>query len=364
MSEKEDFDAFTRANGLGRREDIENYPDVPAAPQYEMTRQVAQELIDSARLQYPGLGPIHFDFINNPHIGAWDFRLNNGYGIGLTSGTLILVGMVFHYMLSTRSLFPRIGLPDAERSSLPPIPWDVLNAETLYGDGVMPVAPLGRERSLYALHLTHQALNFLVGHELAHITRGHVDYLQNNSGCRFAEGIGWSGTKDTQLIRQALELDADSRSVLARIASAHNTFHKNPNGMKPEWANEELSILDWHFDWAFAVSTVFRLFGDRRFRKEDLLDSYPPFPVRQLQALRFACTQMAQPESTASTHVWQFLKYSAEQVEHAYTSINGLPSEGGFAQASEDATILHLEAIKGVWSNLRKDIQTHSLESL
>jgi hypothetical protein len=158
MSGKEEFDAFTRANGLGRREDIENYPDVPAAPQYEITRQVAQELIDSARSQHPGLRPIHFDFINNPHIGAWAFRLNDGYGIGLTSGTLILVGMVFHYMLSTRSLFPKIGFPDAERSSLPPIPWNVLNAAILYGDGVMPVGPVGRERSLYALHLTQQAL--------------------------------------------------------------------------------------------------------------------------------------------------------------------------------------------------------------
>ena len=34
----------------------------------------------------------------------------------------------------------------------------------------------------YAIHLLRQAIFFLVGHEIAHISHGHVDYMESKTG--------------------------------------------------------------------------------------------------------------------------------------------------------------------------------------
>lgn len=190
MTAQEAFDRFCRHNGLGHREDIENYPDVPAAPVYAHTREIAEELIASALAEHPTLLPIHFDFVRDPSVNAVAFRVGGTYFIGLTSGAMLMLHLVLQRMLASPNTFPNVGNPAAEDPNITPVPWQVANAERLWNQGVRPVPVRDRQRLIYSHHLADQVLMFLVGHEIAHITRGHVDFLNAAHGSSFIRELG------------------------------------------------------------------------------------------------------------------------------------------------------------------------------
>jgi hypothetical protein len=59
---------------------------------------------------------------------------------------------------------------------------------------------------------------FLIGHEIAHITLGHVDYIASKTGSGFVPELGWDlPTEEGKLERQAMEVQADYRSVVSAI---------------------------------------------------------------------------------------------------------------------------------------------------
>ena len=75
-------------------------------------------------------------------------------------------------------------------------------------------------------------------------------------------------------------MDADMRSIFANAASVELTTRNAPRFEHP-WTSAfpDLETLIW--DWAFAMHTLFRLFGDIQFRTSDLTtETYPPLPVR------------------------------------------------------------------------------------
>src|SRR5262249_19539801 len=58
MTDQDIFDRETAQ--FGGRVPIEKFPDVPAAPVYARTKEIANELITSAKETFPNLLPIHF----------------------------------------------------------------------------------------------------------------------------------------------------------------------------------------------------------------------------------------------------------------------------------------------------------------
>ena len=61
------------------------------------------------------------------------------------------------------------------------------------------------------------ALDFLTTHEFAHIANGHVDYAEEYLGIREIDEFGWAarapGRRERALIKQTMEMDADSIAV-------------------------------------------------------------------------------------------------------------------------------------------------------
>ncbi len=176
------FEVASRDHGLGKRLDFESYPDTPAFGVYLRTKELAEELISSAMSLFPGRLNIHFGLIESPSINAWAFKHNQRYFVALTAGAVTMLTLVLDRMLCNRDCFPNIGDATNERASVPAVPWDVLNPERLFLSGVRPLLPNDRRRQVYSRHLAEQALLFLIGHEIAHIMRGHVDYLDNTYG--------------------------------------------------------------------------------------------------------------------------------------------------------------------------------------
>jgi hypothetical protein len=363
VTDQEIFDRETAY--LGGRLDIENYPHVPAAPAYDHTREIAHELIKSAKGMFTSLPPIHFDFVKNGAVNALAFRAEERYFIGMTAGAMSMLHLILDRMLANPRTFQYIGRPAEEDPNLPPVPWDIPDAERLFHSGVRPILPKCPSRRLYALHLSDQALQFLIGHEIAHITRGHVDYLASSTGSPFLAELGWAGTPEERLERQAIETDADRRSVFARCHSALGTAY-HAGDQFPSWATAPLTAEAWQFDWAFAVNTLFRLFGDARFSGVDLsMQPYPPLPLRRKMAMDTAMHLLIEAWSEERRpDVSRVLLSSVENTEAAFAAVGAGPSAGGLEDADAPTAREHISRINECWRGIRSKLKPFSFEQL
>lgn len=223
-------------------------PDNPEKKIYEGIAERARDLISCAMSAVPRLPYIHFDFVFSEKINAYAFKSDGRYFIGLTAGTIFLFNLVIMRMLSDSRLFPDIGNPSGEADNLSPLTNFVPDAEHMYSSGFIPNPPKTAPRLHYANYLVDQALLFLVGHEIAHITLGHVDYLQSKNGTGLIAEIGWNQNDSEGLIeRQCLEMEADMRSVFSRMDSIKQTLSSS-NIVKPSWSDSPLKSANMIYD--------------------------------------------------------------------------------------------------------------------
>lgn len=165
-------------NGRARRgaplpDEVHRYYD-------ELTSRV-EGLIQSARSVVPGLPPIYFDFVIRPEVNAFAARRGGAFFIGVNTGLVFLLRLLTGRMLSDRGLFPWVGNPKDEDPQVPKIQTYTAHADQMWASEEV-VEPRGKMRRAYANHLTDRALMFFVGHEIAHISRGHVGYLEHEKG--------------------------------------------------------------------------------------------------------------------------------------------------------------------------------------
>ncbi len=270
----------------------------PAESLYTKIEEAACGLISSARSYVPRLPEIHFDFIHNGIINAYAFKSEGRYFIGITTGALYMLQLAFSSMLADRSLFPAYGNAKDEADDLPPLKDYVPHAQKMRDAGLRPVLPRTYPRFLCSGYFLFEAFLFLIGHEIAHIARGHVDYWEAKVGVPFVAELTSDGSAPTlEIERQAIEVDADTRSIFAAAASLELTS-RNADQFQHPWASAPPNLETLIWDWAFALHTLFRLFGDIQFRPEELAaNTYPPLPVRRAIARATAYTAFALRDS-------------------------------------------------------------------
>lgn len=365
MSNQELFNEACIHHELGRRIDIENFPDVPAAPVYHRTRVLAEELINSARGLLPNLPPIHFDFIEDGEINAYAFKWKNRYFIGFTGGAMGMLHLILNRTLSTQLAFTNIGHPELESPEIPRINWSLLNVERQFDSGVRPIIPQCEIRALYASHLIEQAMMFIVGHEIAHITRGHIDYMATELGLAYVKEFGNDGTSSDAIESQAMEMDADIRSVHARCHSAVLT-EQYRDGKGPVWGNGEFSLHNLNYDWSFAMCVFFRLFGDEQFNGLELLEAdYPPYAVRQRISIENAIHYFVKLRGEKDLELFRSVFLSAVFAsEKAFLSVGASPSRGGLVDSTSQATEDYLQFLYSHRSELMKKLKKYSYEPI
>jgi hypothetical protein len=282
----------------------------------------AAAFISSARNALPRLPHIHFDFVLNGEVNAFAFKSSGRYFIGINTGTIYTLRLVFMRMLADARLFPKVGNPRKEARTLPALTSFIPNAQRLLEAGIMPVVPKTAARAAYAEYLFDFAFNFLVGHEIAHISLGHVDYMLSK------KKLGWVSEQDRvvdeQIIeRQSMEATADVRSVFSRIASIQLTQSKHGPQMPP-WSDSPLTTEAMFFDWGLALHSTFRMFGERMIAPGNIVGTvHPPTTIRRLMAS--FCTYMAvrqwDPALQASTG--RALRDAMGYAEDAFDKILG-----------------------------------------
>lgn len=370
MTDAEIFHREITRLGLGARMKIPDGipPEHPTRKAYNHIRNISEELIASATDNLPRLPHIHFDFIYNENINAVAFKAEDRYFIGLTTGTIYILELVIMRMLSDSRLFDTIGNPGEEASDLPPLIGYAPKAEQMNIAGLRPKRPKTKPRLDYAGHLNDQALLFLVGHEIAHITLGHVDYLRSRTGAALVAEMGWNAPDAEWLIeRQCLEAQADLRSVFSRIGSIRLTFIAGESGnLKASWLDSNPSEAHLIFDWAFAMNLLFRLFGDVRFNASQLVtSSYPPLPLRRAMATEIAGPVMERWNPALKEKISHALQTAMKYSEHAFATILGEKiSTGGLADAYSTLGKEHRTRLLEYSFELQKRLAPFSYETM
>lgn len=320
-----DSDLFhTVTASIGGRLPREIVPD-KAKEVYDEIAERANDLIAVTRNQLPNLPPIYFDFIKNSSINAVAFKAGGRYFIGINTGTLYMLRSVIGRILSDARLFRRIGDPDKESNDLEPLSDYSVDADELLKK--MPLmTPRDPIRANYAYFLQDQAIMFLIGHEIAHITRGHVDYLANNRHIVTKE-IEKDAIGDHKEIieRQAIEMDADGRSIYSRIDSLRITF-EDPATPPLPWAPNAQGPGQLLQDWAVSLNIVFHLFGERSFTLSDLSKTHhPPLLLRQLLCNMKATTDIVRTwDQRLESTTLNSLSAAQQETREAFVTLLGL----------------------------------------
>ena len=348
MTSAEVFHGIATRCGYAGRLDREKRAGTPAGELYAAIARQAVELIASARQNLPRLPHIHFDFVYNGEVNAFACKENDQYFIGITSGTFVLLQLILCRMLSDSRLLIHAGNPGREASDLPPLARFVADAQHMAEAGLVISRPKTEPRWQYSCHLLSQAALFIIGHEIAHITRGHVDYLISRTGTPLLPERGWNKSEPIALIeRQAMEADADQRSFFARLGSMGSTA-TIPGQGAPPWLNAPPRLEQLVFDCAFSVNSLFRIFGDIRFAGSDLTAaSYPPLPLRRA---RLALSALAAAPADLKETAKGALRNAIIDAESAFATITGESmSTGGMDDAFSPEGTAHLKRLDDCW---------------
>ncbi|MHA4741993.1 M48 family metalloprotease [Dyadobacter sp. MSC1_007] len=278
MTDADLFNALTAS--LGGRFPREIAPDAAKAAYAEIAER-ANDLIAVTRKHLPNLPAIYFDFIANSSINAVAFKAGGRYFIGINTGTIFMLRSIIGRIFSDSRLFRRIGDPDKESNDLTPLLEYSVDADELLKK--MPLmTPRDSIRASYAWFLQDQAIMFLIGHEIAHITRGHVDYLASNRNIATKEiEENPTGSHKEIIQRQSMEVDADASSIYSRIDSLRITF-ENPTTIPLPWAPGAQGPGQLIQDWGVSLNVLFNLFGNRLFTLNQLKETnHPTLLLRQ-----------------------------------------------------------------------------------
>jgi hypothetical protein len=139
--------------------------------------------------------------------------------IGINVGVIFTILDTFARILAQPASFAEVGNPsleDASRITFRPLTTNVMS---LPPSSCRPVCPI---RSIFAAQLAQTALNFLFFHELSHLRNGHCDYAREHLGVGsyLAERFSLGHETAERLIRQTLEMDADSGAIFRTLNEA------------------------------------------------------------------------------------------------------------------------------------------------
>ncbi len=202
---------------------------------------------------------VYAGIANSPMMNACAFRVGDTYYIAVCRGVFDLLSEAFIRLLSRADVFPWLGNAPAVNSlvKLPPLRRDLAmptpNLASLSYDPV---------RLNTASWMGGRAIEFLVGHEVRHLTGGHVDYVKNAlKSNMIVEATSISTPSEKNVIKQAIELEADFAALIGVLEIFLGP--KPTQGLDlPFLTNTENKPYKVLCLALTAVTTVFKLFGN------------------------------------------------------------------------------------------------------
>ncbi len=262
---------------IGGRLDIGSlHPATTEGLSYAADR--ARGFLRTAAVALPAMPRIHFDFVNNWEFNACAFKADGRYFIAIYRGAMATIGVLFDRMFADSRILPFLGDAEKESADLPLIP--AIGNDFKRALAPVPEFPRPRDplRQSIAYKLMDMACDFMTAHEFAHIANGHLDYNASNRGISTIDELsGVDGTSEAEIISQTMEMDADGIACQLSLGSEwRKIVGILPRPAGPPWPEFYrypgiISLL-----WSYAVSSIFRIFGDTRLAIGDTtLGSHP-----------------------------------------------------------------------------------------
>lgn len=171
------------------------------------------------------------------------------------------------------------------------------------------------------------AFEWLVLHELGHIVNGHLANGSTLNGLTYILEDDPSTSRDDNLTRLALEVDADCFANLFAMQSAM----RRPLPMERSDATASELVEHRAKAYVFALMTIIRGFDDAPFDVETLFDSdHPPGGLRMAYLTTHIAAMMV--EERISCHGVDVARLAAEVVEAVEIAIDqatGIQGHGG-----------------------------------
>jgi hypothetical protein len=165
--------------------------------------------------------------------------------IGIHFGTISLVSAIFTRMLSNPNILPDVGNTSLETNAgythFIPAQEDLTHFS--------PCRPACRVRSAFSKHLTLTGLDFIFGHEITHITNGHLGIINQT---RHPDSEKRRPALSS-LENQAIELDADVGATEWTLLFTELVRNSRPN--LPVEGDAPLGI-SWREFYATELNTV------------------------------------------------------------------------------------------------------------
>jgi hypothetical protein len=211
------------------------------------------------------------------------------------------------------------------------------------------------------------ALDFLTAHEFAHIVNGHLD-KGDDQGISAIDEVGraaWAPEiRESMLISQTMEMDADGTAVLISLSSEWGKVAGNLPRPGPPW-NEfydypgRVSLL-----WSWAVSSLFRLFGEARLTDGDpTLESYPRPRLRSVM-IQQATGRVPRPQRLRTQsplvgdelhNIPMTIKAGQLDVEKIFSQLTGKPeATEGLEDAWGDVGTSQMYRLQDYWQTKLK----------
>jgi hypothetical protein len=309
----------------------------------------ARGFLQSAAEALPGMPPIHFDYVDSWDFNAVAFGCKGRYFIGVYRGAVATLALLFDRMLADREVLPFVGSPQEEAAVLPLLPDIGTNYKRTVASVPTFPGPQDPARRATARKLTELTLDFLTAHEFAHVANRHVDFASEKLGVSAIQEVGGAprtpdGT-ELPLINQTMEMDADGTAVMLSLGSEWGKVAGSFPRPGPPWTEFYGHPGMVSLQWSWAVSSLFRVFGEARLADEDDRKSHPPPRLRSVMAHQ-AAGRVPRPPGLGT--------HSALVGDEAYgippsVRAGGLDVEGAFSRLTgrPDAT----EGLDDAWGD-------------
>jgi hypothetical protein len=364
MTDDEYFnDVLAGEPDFGRKVEIESL-STSSANVYRQMSNDARNLFASAVAKLPTLPPIYFGITDNGVVNACAFRGEDKYFVAVNWGAVYVAQLMFNRILADSRFLPQIGDPREETEQPPIRGWqkdDWPNGLHLQLSGNVIKPPQNEVRKKYAYYLEQQFITFLLAHELTHIVNGHIEYFNEIYGTRaYVERTSSVESNERLLTHQTLEMDADSGAVSTQIGTIKAKFTEPDKYLNPYWKDFYIDPPLTTYNWSFAVSLFFRLFGDQPYKDKQLLDStYPPDRVRQMIVQTVSSTYIGLRWDDSLVDRCAKAETDAMlDLENIFPVITDTPREiQGFKESWDGSGFAHAMVLEEHWKNkVRPDL--------
>ncbi len=373
-----DADTFHEAMAYwgGRLDTAILHPNTAAGMHHVAER--ARGFLQSAAAALPEMPPIYFDFIANWEFNAVAFQWKGKYFIGITRGVVATLGVLFDRMLADPQVLPFIENPEEEATDLPLLP--DIGPDFVQSVASVPTFPRPQSpaRRGMALRLAELALDFLTAHEFAHIANGHLDYLhakQGNLAISEVSGAKWAPrNSESALINQTIEMDADGTAVLISLVSEWGRATGVHPRRGPHWDYIYSRPGMVSLMWSWAVSSLFRLFGEARLTDGDVtLEPYPRPRLRSVM-IQQAAQRVPRPQGLDThpaflgeePHKIPAIRAGQLDVEKIFSQLTGKPeATEGLDDAWGDVGKSQMHRLQDYWqTKLKEELRRFAYQPL